>query len=65
MTHLDTQIQTLKEETKEMFLLVISQMTKAKEALINFDKDMALNIDINFYYFYIFKFTSRNLKINT
>ena len=47
MTHLDNEIQSLKSEISEMWMLVISQMNKAKNALINFDKNLATEVDIN------------------
>jgi phosphate transport system protein len=47
MTHLDTELQLLKKDVTEMWSLVINQMTKAKDAMINFDKDLAMDVDIN------------------
>lgn len=47
MTHLDTELQSLRTELTEMWMLVISQMNKAKNALANFDKDLATEVDIN------------------
>jgi len=47
MTHLDTELQSLRSELSEMWMLVINQMNKAKNALINFDKDTATEVDIN------------------
>ncbi|MFA4852268.1 MAG: phosphate signaling complex protein PhoU [Bacteroidales bacterium] len=47
MTHLDTELKSLKSELSEMWMLVVSQMNKAKNALSNFDKDLATEVDIN------------------
>jgi phosphate transport system protein len=47
MTHLNTEIQLLKKDTDQMFDLVIKQLTKSREALIRFDKDLAIDVDIN------------------
>jgi phosphate transport system protein len=47
MTHLDTELQLLKKDVTEMWALVINQMTKAKDAMINFDKDLAMDVEIN------------------
>ena len=47
MTHLDTELQSLRTELTEMWMLVLSQMNKAKNALLNFDKDAATEVDIN------------------
>ena len=38
MTHLETELQQLKDSLIEMWALVKSQLSKAKEALINDDK---------------------------
>ena len=43
-THLDTEINQLKLDLLEMFNMVISQLDKAKESLINFDKDLAREV---------------------
>jgi phosphate transport system protein len=47
MTHLDTELQSLRKELSEMWMLVINQMNKAKNALSNFDKNLATEVDIN------------------
>ena len=47
MTHLDTELKNLKSELLEMWTLVMNQMIKAKDALINFDKDLAVDVEIN------------------
>jgi phosphate transport system protein len=47
MTHLDTELKLLRAEINEMWMLVITQMNKAKVALIDFDKDTATDVDIN------------------
>jgi len=47
MTHLDTEVQSLRSELTEMWMLVVSQMNKAKNGLINFDKNLATEVDIN------------------
>lgn len=47
MSHLDTELQLLRGEINEMWMLVITQMNKAKNALMNFDKDAATDVDIN------------------
>ena len=41
MTHLDTELSTLKLSIIEMWNLVIGQLTKSNEALEKFDKDLA------------------------
>ena len=41
MTHLDSELKSLKADIIEMWRLVINQLDKAKEALTNFDRDMA------------------------
>ena len=46
MTHLDTELKSLRQELTEMWMLVVSQMKKAKDALINCDKDLATEVDI-------------------
>lgn len=47
MTHLDTELKLLRAEINEMWMLVVSQMNKSKSALVNFDKDIATEVDIN------------------
>jgi len=47
MTHLDLELKQLKEEAIEMFDLVSSQLTKAKEALKNNDKELAREVNFN------------------
>lgn len=47
MTHLDKELQILKKDVTEMWALVINQMTKAKDAMVNFDKDLAMDVGIN------------------
>ena len=47
MTHIDKELQMLRAEINEMWMLVINQMNKAKEALVNFDKDQAMDVNIN------------------
>ncbi|MBP6334050.1 MAG: phosphate signaling complex protein PhoU [Bacteroidia bacterium] len=47
MTHLDIELKRLKEEMIEMFALVTSQMQKGKEALLNFDKPLAREVNFN------------------
>jgi phosphate transport system protein len=44
MTHLETELQELKNNLVEMWLLVKSQLTKAREALKNNDKDLAREV---------------------
>src|SRR5678809_186734 len=47
MTHLDIEIKRLREETVEMFVLVISQMQKSRIALLEFDKALAREVTYN------------------
>ncbi len=44
MTQLDVEMQLLKAEVKEMWHLVLSQLTKSKVSLLYLDKDMALEV---------------------
>ncbi len=44
MSQIDNPVQNLKSELEEMFQLVTTQLTKAKEALTNFDKDLAREV---------------------
>jgi len=45
--HLDNELKELKESLLEMFELVESQLVKSKEALMNFDKDLAREVRVN------------------
>lgn len=45
-THLDTEINHLKKDILEMFTMVVHQLDKSKEALLNFDKDLAREVII-------------------
>ena len=47
MTHLDSEIQQLKEELINMWTLVRSQLNKSRDALLNFDKDQAWEVLAN------------------
>ncbi len=47
MTHLDTELQRLKEEIISMWNLVISQLKKTHLALVTFDKDLAFEVKAN------------------
>ncbi|HVV56310.1 MAG TPA: phosphate signaling complex protein PhoU [Mucilaginibacter sp.] len=44
MTPIETEIISLKKELVNMWLLVLSQMNKAREAMVNFDKDLAREV---------------------
>ena len=44
MTAIESEIATLKKEVVSMWVLVISQLNKAKEAMVNFDKDLAREV---------------------
>jgi phosphate transport system protein len=44
MTQLSLEIQLLKAEVKEMWILIHSQLIKTKTALLHLDKDMALEV---------------------
>ncbi len=44
MTHLDIELKKLKEDMNEMFHMVLSQLEKAKEALLKLDKDLAREV---------------------
>jgi phosphate transport system protein len=46
MTHLETELQLLKNDIIEMWGLVINQIEKSKEALQKFDTDLANDIRI-------------------
>ncbi len=47
MTHLETELKSLKTDMLEMFALVANQVEKAKEALVRFDKDLAREVIVN------------------
>lgn len=47
MTHLDTEIQTLKGEIISVWNLVITQLKKTQDALLRFDKDLAREVVLN------------------
>lgn len=47
MTHLDAELQMLKGEAISMWNLVISQINKAHDALLRFDKDLAREVVLN------------------
>jgi phosphate transport system protein len=47
MTHLESELNTLKSSLLEMWSIVISQHEKAKTAIENFDKDLANEIHTN------------------
>jgi len=47
MTHLDIELKRLKEENLEMFELVKSQLSKGRDALLNFDKALAREVNFN------------------
>ena len=44
MTPIETEIASLKKELSNMWLLVQSQLTKARESMVNFDKDLAREV---------------------
>ncbi|MBS1531913.1 MAG: phosphate signaling complex protein PhoU [Bacteroidetes bacterium] len=44
MTPIETEITALKKELVNMWILVQSQLNKAKEAMVNFDKDLAREV---------------------
>lgn len=44
MTHLDTELQILKKDILEMWRLVIRQLEDGREALLNFDGDLAMQV---------------------
>ncbi|HWD87925.1 MAG TPA: phosphate signaling complex protein PhoU [Mucilaginibacter sp.] len=44
MTPIETEITALKKELVSMWILVQSQLNKAKEAMVNFDKDLAREV---------------------
>ena len=47
MTHLDNELQLLKNDTINMWKLVQTQLEKGKSALLNFDKDLAREVISN------------------
>jgi len=47
MTHLDNELKLLKTDTVDMWSLVIHQLTKSHDALVEFDKDLAIDVNIN------------------
>ncbi len=47
MTHLDAELKKLKIDMLEMFGLVLSQLNKSKNALVQFDKDLAREVLVN------------------
>jgi phosphate transport system protein len=47
MTHLDAELKQLKENISELFLMVISQLNKSKEALVTLDQDLAREVRAN------------------
>ncbi|MBL7949487.1 MAG: phosphate transport system regulatory protein PhoU, partial [Bacteroidia bacterium] len=47
MTHLDVELKRLKDESVELFELVISQLRKGRIALLDFDKDLAREVNFN------------------
>src|SRR6202166_4186565 len=44
MTQFETELQDVKTELVNMWLLVILQLTKSREALVKFDKDLAREV---------------------
>ena len=44
MTAIETEIASLKKELVNMWILVQSQLNKAREAMVNFDKDLAREV---------------------
>jgi phosphate transport system protein len=47
MSHLDTEIKDLKSDLLEMWSLVISQISHSRQAIIDFDKELANEIHVN------------------
>lgn len=47
MTHLDIELKNLRADMLEMFELVYSQLTKSRNSLVNFDKDLAREVRVN------------------
>jgi phosphate transport system protein len=44
MTHLDTELENLRQELVELWRLVASQLKKTHEAMVTFDKDLAREV---------------------
>ncbi len=44
MTHLETELKQLKSGIMEMWTLVINQLSKSREVLVNFDKELACEV---------------------
>ena len=44
MTHFETELQDAKSEIINMWELVLLQLTKAKDAMLSFDKDLAREV---------------------
>lgn len=59
MTHLDVEIQQLRESMKEMMALTLGQLNKVQKAFLTLDKDMAREI-----VFYERRINSLELKID-
>ena len=47
MTHLDIELKQLKDENLEMFELVSSQLAKGRDAMLNYDKALAREVNFN------------------
>ena len=47
MTHLDIELRKLRLDMNEMFSLVYSQLVKARNSLVDFDKDLAREVRVN------------------
>lgn len=47
MTHLDIELKNLRLDMHEMFSLVYAQLVKARNSLVNFDKDLAREVRVN------------------
>jgi phosphate transport system protein len=47
MTHLDIELKKLRLDMFEMFGLVYAQLVKARNSLVNFDKDLAREVRVN------------------
>ncbi len=47
MTHLDSEIKTLKSSVMSMWLMVVNQLEKAEKAITKKDKDLAKEIKVN------------------
>jgi phosphate transport system protein len=47
MTHLDIELKKLRVDMNEMFGLVYSQLVKARNSLVSFDKDLAREVRVN------------------